>query len=400
MDSVIFLCLLRENDGAKKAPQYVLLYPSASNYYVLRQDDQQTTWWTSIQQFFQSIGGGSGSGEEAGAEESSPDAASAPAASATKSGFDMKKPTPMEPFFPNLVLEDKKKDEKNDKFFYLTPASTSFLNPDKRLFVLPQQQKFIGTISGPILNPVFNVQPIPTLVARSNIANPADESQPLIKVVSENAQKFSQIPPVMANIEPLAQPVLQRSHITEAIKAANPEPENRIAPVEAVQTRAGVEVDEEGKVGYSIEQDGGVVQVNSVLPLKVQPVADLKGDIPAPVVGPVVRSDVPAPVVAPVVGNNVPSAVVIPIVRSEILSPLVSSLARDGPEPVLAPVVRSEIASSVVNPVVQSDVPVVRSDLVAAVAEPIVEPKVKEVVSVSQGDAVVGKVDDVSSKVV
>lgn len=200
---------------------------------------------------------------------------------------------------PNsLPLDGKKKEEKNDKFFYLTPASTSFLNPEKRLFLVPQQTKFIGSISGPILNPVFNLQPLPSLLGRSNIANGQDESQPLINVISENVQKFSQIPPVMAAVEPLAQPVLQRSHITDALKAASPEPENRIAPVEAVQTRAGIEVDEEGKVGYSIAQDVGVANIEvressvpaaSALPKSVESTINQRNDLPAPVVGPEVE---------------------------------------------------------------------------------------------------------------
>lgn len=384
-----FICSFREIGGAKNPPQYVLLYPSASNYYVLRQDQSGTSWWMSVQNWFQQTVSGGSTSEESGTDEAPAEGTGE--SLATKTGFDMKKPIAQEPLLPNLVIDDKQKDQKNDKFFYLTPASTQFLNTEKRLFTIPQQTKFIGTISGPILNPVFNLQPIPTLGGRSNIANTPDESQPLIKVISENTQKFSQIPPVMTAVEPVVQPVL-RSHITEAFKAANPEPENRIAPVEAVQTRAGIEVDEEGKVGYSITQDVGVTKiierenpilVNSLRPLKVQSVVDLRSDVQTPVQSVLpagIRRDDPV-VLSPLIRNNVSGALVD------------ASIRRDDSAVMLGPSNQGDVLGAVLSPAI-------RNEVAASVVSPIIEPKVKEIVSVSQSEVVIDKVDNIPSKVV
>lgn len=90
-------------------------------------------------------------------------------------------------------------------YSYITPASTVPLNADRRLFFLSEQPQLFGTFSGPSVNPVFNLQPVPVLASRSNVAqSQPDEPQPG-KIVSENVQKFSQTPPVMASDEKTAE---------------------------------------------------------------------------------------------------------------------------------------------------------------------------------------------------
>lgn len=117
-------------------------------------------------------------------------------------------------------------------YSYATPASTIPLSADRRIFFLAEQPQLFGTFSGPSVNPVFNLQPVPVLASRSNIAQAPDEPQPN-KIVSENVQKFSQIPPVMATVEQKStEPQVKSIVIQEQTDLVQPDlSENRVAPV-------------------------------------------------------------------------------------------------------------------------------------------------------------------------
>lgn len=128
----------------------------------------------------------------------------------------------------SIFAADLEKQGDNKKFFYsyITPASTVPLNADRRFYFLSEQPQIYGSFSGPSVNPVFNLQPVPVVLqSRSNVAQVPDEPQPG-QVVSENVQKFSQIPPVMTAVE---QPKVKQ--ISDQIDSVVDSAENRVAPV-------------------------------------------------------------------------------------------------------------------------------------------------------------------------
>lgn len=228
----------------KSSVQYAYAYPQ---YYVLRQDDEP--WYTQIQNWFQNIGGGGGDSSSEGGEggDASADAGAAATAAATKSAL-------------NVVEANRVKlAEKSDKFVYLTPASTTVLNPEKRFFLLPEQQKIFGSISGPALNPVYSLQPLLSRSTSSSIVS----AEPAIVVPENNVPNVVPVQPVIPEVE---QPNLLRSRIDDALKAAIEAPENRVAPVNDVQTRAGVEVNDEGAVVNTLPVVAEEPKVKDVLP--------------------------------------------------------------------------------------------------------------------------------------
>lgn len=283
---------IARDDSFKNPQQYVLVYPNQPSYYVVRQDGGSTDFWSTIQNWFI---GGSGTGEGAqspAADTPSPDSSSESLDSVSvslKSGFEKRPITAI----PNFVIpiDDSKKDEaKKEKFFYLTPASTQILNPEKRLFVVPEQAKVLGAISGPVLNPVYNLQPIPSIYSRSSapvvrqvesvvndnrqpafvqpqvaVVQPA--AQPLVKLLPENVQVLSPVPP----IEPLAKSILSDRLV--AVQTPVDAPQNRIVSVDVPETRAGADVDEDGQVASSIGKDPTVaaklVPVEPIEPISV-----------------------------------------------------------------------------------------------------------------------------------
>lgn len=115
------------------------------------------------------------------------------------------------PAAPNQIKIDGKQ---KFVYSYITPASTVPLAGDRRLFFLAEQPQLYGSFSGPSVNPVFSLQPLPMLASRANVAQPSDEPQPG-KIVSENMQKFSQIPPVMATVEQKSSEPLMKSVLIE-----------------------------------------------------------------------------------------------------------------------------------------------------------------------------------------
>lgn len=178
--------------------QYVLVYPY--QYVATRQDEASGTgFFETIQNFFVNFGQQQ---QQQNDENQSLDAVeldkpgvaptAAPAAEGEKPAAAAAAPT--------------KSDSKQKIVYsYLTPASTVPLNADRRLFFLAEQPQLFGSFSGPSVNPVFNLQPVPILASRSNVAqSQPDEPQPG-KIVSENVQKFSQTPPVMASDEKTAE---------------------------------------------------------------------------------------------------------------------------------------------------------------------------------------------------
>lgn len=208
--------------------------------------------------------------------------------------------------------------EKADKqkliYSYITPASTIQLNADRRYYFLSEQPQIYGTFNSPSVNPVFNLQPVPlVLQSRSNIAQVPDEQQSG-KVATENVQKFSQIPPVMAAVE--QQPVVQVKQISEQVDSVvdSGVPENRVAPV-VVDNRA-LAVSTEPSVDVSSTVAAVIEARNNPIPIEVvkesvsvsQVVADEKSavaiDSIQPTVEVVALKNVPS-VVAEVVDQNV-----------------------------------------------------------------------------------------------
>ncbi|XP_055312463.1 uncharacterized protein LOC129574433 [Sitodiplosis mosellana] len=216
--------------------QYVVVYPSYQ-YVTTRQDDSSNAgFFETIQNYFINFGNGLSQSDDASQimDAIEPDkpqtaaatsATSATTADATKSIFAPEPVVSQEKITPTPS-------ESKQKFFYsyLTPASTVPLNSDRRLFFLGDQPQVFGSFSGSALNPVFNLQQVPVVLSsRSNVAQP-DDPQPN-KVISENVQKFSQIPPVMATVEQTPQ-VEGKSNSIEPTDSVvvDAVPENRVVP--------------------------------------------------------------------------------------------------------------------------------------------------------------------------
>lgn len=176
--------------------QYVLVYPY--QYVATRQDEASGTgFFETIQNFFVNFGQQQQTqqNDEAGldaVELEKPQGAPPTAAPATDALV-------ADAATAAAAVAAPPKSDSKQKFVYsyITPASTVPLSADRRLFFLAEQPQLFGSFSGPSVNPVFNLQPVPILASRSNVAqSQPDEPQPG-KIVSENVQKFSQTPPVM-----------------------------------------------------------------------------------------------------------------------------------------------------------------------------------------------------------
>lgn len=222
---------------------------------------------------------------------------------------------------PNAVqqklIQSQNQNKQKFVYSYITPASTVPLNADRRLFYLAEQPQIFGAFSGAAASPVFNFQPVPVVLSRSNVAQ-SDDSQPN-KVITENVQKFSQIPPVMANVEQVSQ-VEAKNNIVEPSDSVvvDAVPENRVVstpvlqPVEdnralPVLTEPSVEV----KSASVLEARSAIpltVSSESVSPAVASPVVDgqVEGNesiqsVQEGVVGASLKDALPEALVAPVV---------------------------------------------------------------------------------------------------
>lgn len=233
--------------------------------------------------------------------------------------------------------------ESKQKFVYsyVTPASTVPLNADRRLFFLAEQpQPLFGSFSGSAINPVFNLQPVPVVLSRSNVAQP-DEPQPN-KVISENVQKFSQIPPVMAAVEPAVQVQSKSNENSQSESVVvDAVSESRVAPQPPVQVvednRALPIVSTEATVVPDVS--AVVVARSNAVPLSVS--SEPVSPVVAPVIGNVASS-----VVSNVEGNeSVQQAVVSPSLKADVPSAVVSAVVSD-PVGVPSAVVEQNVQSS------------------------------------------------------
>lgn len=229
-----FLSAFRSDVAATR--QYVLVYPSYQ-YITTRQDDPANSgFFETIQNYFINFGNGQTQGDESSQIMDAVDADKLQATTETKSFI-----VPAEQK-PNPVQNEIKQ-----KFFYSygTPASTVPLSSDRRFYVLSEQAQVLSTYSGSALNPVLNLQPVPVVVSptfssRSNVAQSDDPQSG--KVVSENVQKYSQIPPVMNTIvEPAAQVQVKNavgaqtdSIVADAVSAILPTPPPIPASIRAI----------------------------------------------------------------------------------------------------------------------------------------------------------------------
>lgn len=161
--------------------QYMLVYPS---YQVLttRQDEAGTTgFFDTIQNYFLNFGNQQ-------SDETAP----------VMDAIEADKPADAQP------LKDPEAEKMKQKLYYsyITPASTIPLNNDRRLFYLAEQPQIYGSFSGSAVNPVFNLQPVPIVLSRSNIAQSVEPN----KVV---------VPPVVAAVQPVQQVQSKSSVVAE-----------------------------------------------------------------------------------------------------------------------------------------------------------------------------------------
>lgn len=121
----------------------------------------------------------------------------------------------------NTIDDVSEKNANKQKLYYTfaTPASTVPLNAaDQRFYFVEQQPQLFGALSGSNVNPVFNLQPVPVVLSRSNVAQPdADVLAQPNKVNPENVQKFSQIPPPAVGLEPISSQVQGKSSVGEHV---------------------------------------------------------------------------------------------------------------------------------------------------------------------------------------
>lgn len=331
---------VRSDPAATK--QYVLVYPTYQ-YIGARQDSPiGSGFFQSIQSYFTNFGQTQNDESSQIMDEVEPD----------------KTPIATEGS-PILATQEKLipvQNEIKSKFLYsyATPASTVPLKSDRRFFLFPEQSQVLSTYSGSAINPILTLQPVPVLVARSNIAQ-SDDQQPG-KVVSENVQKYSQIPPVMNSIVEQAQQVQVKSvsgvH-TEAI-AVDGVAENRVAPAPApvgVDNRA-IPIPTEPTV-EAVVTDQSKSLTNSIV--ATDAVASPATAVPA---------SIPAVVVAR--SNAIPLSV-----SSESVSPIVASPVID---------------SSVVQAVIEGNESGVQQSVAtqSVVEQSVVGPSLKEVQPVAQ----------------
>lgn len=287
----------------------MLVYPY--QYIATRQDESGNSgFFETIQNYFINFGGNSQSDENSQIMD------------AVEPDKQESIPSMQSTIVPDTVREKLIPSQNQNKqkfvYSYITPASTVPLNADRRLFYLAEQPQIFGAFSGSSVNPVFNLQPVPVVLSRSNVAQP-DDPQPN-KVISENAQKFSQIPPVMANVEQV--PVVQaKSSIVEPSDSViDTVPENRVAPTpapEAVEDNRALPVLTEPSVEV---KSASVVEARSAIPL-------------------IVSNEAVAPAVAlPVVDGQVEGIESIQPVQPVEQGVVGASLKDALPEPLVAPI--------------------------------------------------------------
>lgn len=240
--------------------QYVVVYPSYQ-YLASRQDDSSTGgFFETIQNYFINFGNSQSEEPMDAIEADKPQQAmaeSAPTSAAPTL-------TPID----DVSIKSKfvKKDEKQKLLYsYITPASTVPLNSDRRFFYLSEQPQIFGSFSGPSVNPVFNLQPLPVVLqSRSSVASIADEPQSG-NVISENVQKFSQIPPIVAGIE---QSEAQMKSISDQFDTVvSNAAENRVTPL--VLDNRALAIQNEAIVGVSSTVAPVSVEARNAIPIEV-----------------------------------------------------------------------------------------------------------------------------------
>lgn len=273
IDLIFHICFIRRSEPLT-GKQYVLVYPSYQ-YLASRQDDNSAGgFFETIQNYFVNFGN-SQSDEPMDAIEA--DKPQAPAETASTSV-----PPTLTPI-DDISVKSKfvKKEEKQKLFYsYITPASTVPLNFDRRLFYLSEQPQIFGSFSGSSLNPVFNLQPLPVVFqSRSSVAQVPDEPQSG-KIVSENVQKFSQIPPVMAAVEPLQPQVKSISDQFDTIvpNAAK----NHVAPLLLDNRALPLQTEAVVEVSSTVTPVSAVVEARNAIPIEV--VRELGSQVVAQVV--------------------------------------------------------------------------------------------------------------------
>lgn len=180
--------------------QYVYVYPQFYGF-----GDSAEPWYAQLLAWWQGVTGG-GSGEDGGEETDAPVFFGGSAAPSVNS-------------VPNVAETNGATFEKEkNKFAY----STAVLNPPRQFFILPEQQKIFT-------DPIYDIQPRSAALASASAE----------LVVSKHRASD-------------AQSIHLKSHIEDALNAAKEKPENRVAPVNDAQNRAGVEVDDEGAVVQSL----------------------------------------------------------------------------------------------------------------------------------------------------
>lgn len=197
---ILFVVFFKRSEPVANR-QYVLMYPS----YQLISTRQDAPGQNPFQTFL----GIFGFGQTGQNTQTTMDAADKPEAQAQPQS----QPQALNSI-DNVSLE---KSKQNLYYTFATPASTVPLNADQRFIYLAEQPQLFGSA----VNPVFNLQPVPVVLSRSNVAQP---NEPLVqsnKVNSENVQKFSQIPPVMAvGVEPVSLDVQGKSAVVNELVAA------------------------------------------------------------------------------------------------------------------------------------------------------------------------------------
>lgn len=241
--------------------QYVLVYPSYQ-YLASRQDDSNAGgFFETIQNYFINFGNNQNDEPMDTVEADKPQASAELAPTSA--------PPTLAPI-DDISVKSKfvQKDEKQKFVYsYITPASTVPLNSDRRYFYLSEQPQIFGSFSGPSVNPVFNLQPLPVVLqSRSSVAQVPDEPQSG-KVVSENVQKFSQIPPVMAAVEQI-QP--QVKSISDQFNTVVPNAaENRVVPLVLDNRALPVQTEAVIEVSSTVAPVSAVVEARNAIPIEV-----------------------------------------------------------------------------------------------------------------------------------
>lgn len=307
------------SEQATATKQYVLVYPSYQ-YVTTRQDESSNSgFFETIQNYFISLGNNGQNDESAQLMDAvEPDKPESTSAQSTKAAI------------TSDLSQEKAPNKQKLYYSYVTPASTLPLNADRRVFFVEQPQIY-STYSSSAINPVFNLQPLPVLLSRSNqaVAQP-DDPQPN-KVITENVQKFSQIPPVMASIEQVNEVQAKSSVAHEVHDNSN------VVPGVHGKSGVGHDVHTDNNVVPEAHAKSGVVEhsvVNSIVvdPLPESKVAPIHHDAVVPVeenraIPVVTESSVEAKSETIVEAR---SNVVIHNVASESVAPIVATPVADG----------------------------------------------------------------------